>query len=155
VSLSVLKNPSVQVMSLFNRDRVLVPLDFSDEAFAAIAESLAFVEGPSHLHVLHVLQKLEVTEPGMVWNTLDLQTRIQNVETAFYHRCDAPVYRQINFYVAIGDAAAEIIDYAAKQSISLIVIPSRGRTGLSRFLLGSVAERVVRFAHCPVLVLRK
>lgn len=142
-------------MSLFNRDRVLVPLDFSDEAFAAIAQSLDFVADPTHLHILHVLQKLEVTEPGMVWNTLDLQTRIHNVETAFYQRCNEPAYRQVHFHVAIGDAAAEIIDYAAKQAISLIVIPSRGRTGLSRFLLGSVAERVVRFAHCPVLVLRK
>ncbi len=142
-------------MSLFNRDRVLVPLDFSDEAFAAVTESLAFVEDPTHLHVLHVLQKLEVTEPGMVWNTLDLQTRIHNVKTAFYQRCNSPAYQQVQFYVAIGDAAAEIIDYAEKHAISLIVMPSRGRTGLGRFLLGSVAERVVRFAHCPVLVLRK
>ncbi|WP_448561608.1 universal stress protein [Trichothermofontia sp.] len=142
-------------MSLFNRDRVLVPLDFSDEAFAAIAESLEFVEDPARLHVLHVLQKLEITEPGMVWNTLDIQTRTQNVKTAFYRRCNTPAYQQIHFHVAIGDAAAEIIDYAQKQAISLIVIPSQGRTGLSRFLLGSVAERVVRFAHCPVLVLRK
>ena len=47
-----------------------------------------------------------------------------------------------------------IIDYAAKNNMDLIVIGTRGRTGLKRFLMGSVANGVVQHAHCPVLLVR-
>ena len=47
-----------------------------------------------------------------------------------------------------------IVNYAKTNNVDLIVIPSRGRTGLRRFLLGSIASRVVSHAHCPVLVVR-
>ena len=47
-----------------------------------------------------------------------------------------------------------ITELAAELKADLIVLPSHGRTGLKRLLIGSVAERVVRLAHCPVLVLR-
>ena len=48
-----------------------------------------------------------------------------------------------------------IVDYTERTDSDLIVLPSHGRTGVSRLLLGSVAERVCRYAHCPVLVLRR
>ena len=57
--------------------------------------------------------------------------------------------------MAIGTPGLEILDYAQEKKVELIVIPSHGHTGIGRFLLGSVAERVVRYSHCPVLVLRK
>jgi K+-sensing histidine kinase KdpD len=47
-----------------------------------------------------------------------------------------------------------IIDYASNKNIDLIVIGTKGRTGLKRFLLGSVASGVVQHAHCPVLLVR-
>jgi nucleotide-binding universal stress UspA family protein len=46
-----------------------------------------------------------------------------------------------------------IAEYAKKKKADLIVVPSLGQTGLKRLLIGSVAERVVRLAHCPMLVL--
>jgi hypothetical protein len=51
-----------------------------------------------------------------------------------------------------GDAANEIARYAREHGVDLIVIGTHGRTGMSRALLGSVAERVIRTAPCPVLV---
>ncbi len=51
-----------------------------------------------------------------------------------------------------GDPAEEILGYAQRHPIDLIVVGTQGRTGVSRVLLGSVAERVVRGARCPVLV---
>ncbi|MFM7867597.1 MAG: universal stress protein, partial [Planctomycetaceae bacterium] len=51
----------------------------------------------------------------------------------------------------VGAAFMEIIDYAKSQDIDLIVIGTHGRSGLSHILMGSVAERVVRAAPCPVL----
>ena len=142
-------------MALFSKDRILVPFDFSEEAFQALASTIEFAEDASHVHVLNVLNRLEPTEPGIVWQTLDDESRKQHVEKAFYEKVNQIDHQGIHLTVVIGDPSSEIIDYAQKHQIDLIVIPSHGRTGLSRFLLGSVAERVVRFAHCPVLVLRR
>lgn len=56
--------------------------------------------------------------------------------------------------VRVGVDFREIIDYAAKQDIDLIVMATHGRTGLAHVLLGSVAEKVVRKAPCPVLTIK-
>ncbi len=53
-----------------------------------------------------------------------------------------------------GNPATEICRYARKQNIDLLVLGTQGRTGLSHLLVGSVAERVVRISHCPVLTVR-
>ncbi|WP_416672192.1 universal stress protein [Egbenema bharatensis] len=140
-------------MGLFSTERVLVPFDFSDEASKALTNAVEFVGDASRLYVLHVLHRLESTEPSIVWQTIDDNTRRQNVEKAFSEKFDPAL--GIHFNVAIGDPGSEILDFAEKNDITLIVIPSHGRTGLGRFFLGSVAERVMRYAHCPVLVLRR
>ena len=51
-------------------------------------------------------------------------------------------------------AEATIVDYAESQNINLIVVGTRGRSGFSKVLLGSVASKVVTYAHCPVLVVK-
>lgn len=56
--------------------------------------------------------------------------------------------------VVMGVAADEIVRLAAEEGVDLIVMASHGRTGLSRVLMGSVAEAVMRCANCPVLVLK-
>jgi nucleotide-binding universal stress UspA family protein len=140
-------------MGLFSTERVLVPFDFSDESSKALTNAVEFVGDASRLYVLHVLHRLESTEPSMVWQTMDNNIRRQNVEQAFNQKFDPSI--GIHFSVATGDPSSEILDFAEKNGITLIVIPSHGRTGLGRFFLGSVAERVTRYAPCPVLVLRR
>jgi nucleotide-binding universal stress UspA family protein len=49
---------------------------------------------------------------------------------------------------------SDIIEYSKKQSINLIVIGTKGKTGLRRLLLGSVSQGVLAYAHCPVLLVR-
>lgn len=56
--------------------------------------------------------------------------------------------------VTTGDARSVILDAAAEWNADLIVLGSRGRTGLGRFLLGSVSEAVARHAHCSVEIVR-
>jgi nucleotide-binding universal stress UspA family protein len=141
-------------MALFTSNNVLVPMDFSDEAQKALEDTLEFVGDPTKIHAINVIPPLEATEPGVIWETIDDQTRIRKVEEAFYQRFPGDAYKQIKFTVAIGNPSSEIIDYAKHHTIDLIIIPSSGKTGISRFFLGSVAERVVRFSHCPVLVIR-
>ncbi|NEO13075.1 MULTISPECIES: universal stress protein [unclassified Moorena] len=142
-------------MSLFATDRVLVPIDFSETSFEALAKTIEFVKDASHIYVIHVLPPLNPGEPGVMWRTVDSQTRKSHVEKVLSDRFKEPQYQGIHVQITIGNPASNIIDYAREQAIDLIVIPSHGYTGLKRFVLGSVAERVVRFAHCPVLVLRR
>lgn len=142
-------------MSIFPKSRVLVPIDFSELSLEAIKVGLEVVDHPSHLYVFYVLPYLNPGEPGVMWRTVDDTTRQKHVEGEFREQFNGPEYEDINFSSAIGNPSSEIIDYANANKIELIVIPSHGRTGIGRFLLGSVAEQVVRYAHCPVLVLRK
>jgi nucleotide-binding universal stress UspA family protein len=142
-------------MTLFATENVLVPIDFSEEAHKALVDTLEFVGDPAKLHAIHVLAPLEPTEPGVIWQTVDDMKRIETIKTAFSERFPGEAYQNIKFTVTVGNPSSEIIDYAKHNAINLIVIPSSGRTGLSRFFLGSVAERVVRFSHCPVLVIRQ
>jgi nucleotide-binding universal stress UspA family protein len=142
-------------MNWLPRNRVVVPVDFSDESLAAVDTALAFVDDPQQVHVIHVLPELEPTEPGVIWNTIDDASRKKNVEEALRERLADERFQGLHFVVTIGDPGHEIADLAADQQADLIVMPSHGRRGLRRVLLGSVAERVLRLAHCPVLVLRK
>jgi nucleotide-binding universal stress UspA family protein len=57
-------------------------------------------------------------------------------------------------FIDVKSVIGSIIDYATSKDIDLIVIGTRGRTGLKRFLMGSVANGVVQHAHCPVLLVR-
>ena len=57
--------------------------------------------------------------------------------------------------VTIGNPGLKITEFASENGVDLIVLPSHGNSGLKRVLLGSVAERVLRHAECPVLVLRR
>jgi nucleotide-binding universal stress UspA family protein len=142
-------------MSWIQKNRVLVPIDFSEESFAALTPAREFVPDASHLYVLHVLSQLHPAEPGMMWNTLSDRDRKQHIEETLQKRFQGSEYDRLHIGVAIGDPSSEIIDYAKAINTDLIVIPSHGRTGLSRFFLGSVAERVIRYAHCPVVVLKR
>ncbi|MBE9138898.1 universal stress protein [Nodosilinea sp. LEGE 07088] len=141
-------------MTLFASNNVLVPIDFSDEASQALDKTLKSFGDDTNIHVLHVLAPLEPMQPGMVWQTIDDQTRIDHITSHFHEKFPGEAYQNVNFVVMVGNPSSEIVDYADSHNIDLIVIPSHGRTGLSRFLIGSVSERVVRLAPCPVLVIR-
>ncbi len=69
--------------------------------------------------------------------------------------CQAGIEGRLELHILEGDPGHEIVKLADTLKADLIVMPSHGRTGLAHVLIGSVAERVIRLAHCPVLVLRK
>jgi nucleotide-binding universal stress UspA family protein len=142
------------MMRWFKNREIVVPVDFSDESFSAVDAALQLAESPAHVHVIHVLQLLEPLSPGMVWDTVDEESRSQHASSALSERLSDSKYAGIHSLIAFGDPGHEIADFAEKVEAGLIVLPSHGRTGLKRLLIGSVAERVVRLAHCPVLVLR-
>jgi nucleotide-binding universal stress UspA family protein len=141
-------------MSWLPKNRVIVPVDFSENSLSAVDTALQLVAKPEDVTVVHVLQDMSPLEPGETWNTIDAQTRIRHAMTALRERLQGDAYARVTFDVLLGDPGHEIADLAEREKAELIVLPSHGRRGLRRLLIGSVAERVVRLAHCPVLVLR-
>lgn len=140
--------------------RFLVPIDFSDYASHALdyAISLASKLG-ARLTLLHVIQSLPmggadmgVTLPYTYIQDMEaeitssLQTYLQRVTVAGLEGEIAVVH---------GVPFNEIIVAAKTQQVDLIIMGTHGRTGLQHVLLGSVAEKVVRLAPCPVLVARQ
>lgn len=142
-------------MSWLPKQKVVVPVDFSDESFQAVETALDLVEDGGHLYVINVLPSLEPAEPGVIWNTVDNESRARHAEQALKERLSDAKYQDVNLEFRFGDPGHEIADYAAELGADLVVLPSHGRTGLKRLMIGSVAERVVRLCHCPVLVLRQ
>lgn len=141
-------------MTSWPKKNVVAPIDFSDESFRALDQALEIVDQPNHVHVIHVLVDLPPTEPGVVWGVVDKVSRIEHVRAALEERMSHQRYMGVDVEVRFGDPGQEIASYANEIEADLIVLPSHGRTGVKRLLIGSVAERVVRLAHCPVLVLR-
>jgi len=116
---------------------ILVATDFSDTAEAALDVAIGYARRfGARLHVLHVFAAGEIAVTQLL------------ADAAARAEPDVPV----SVGGAGGDAADEILRYASRHPIDLIVVGTHGRTGMSRLILGSVAERVIRGAHCPVLV---
>ncbi len=143
--------------------RILVAIDFSPSARAAL-EYATFLAGKvaASLEVLHVWEP-----PGYVGpDTLALlpvaagqpgweQTRAEvtrEVEQFLAKAAARP--RQLSVRVEVGEPSDTILNVARDAGTDLIVMGTHGRTGLSRLLIGSVAEAVLRRATCPVLTLR-
>lgn len=141
-------------MSWMPKKTVVVPFDFSDKSIPTLDTALELAADASGIHVIHVLPTLEPTEPGVIWSSIDNSGRIHHAEEAIKKQLSDAKYQEVNVDVEIGDPGHEVSEYAKKVSAELIVLPSHGRTGIKRWLIGSVAERIVRLAHCPVLVLR-
>lgn len=135
--------------------KIVVPSDFSSLSKQALDAVLDTVNDPGQVHVIHVLANLTAIEPGVVWEQIDDEARRQAANEALDEHYADNRYAGINKSVTFGDAGHGIVDYAKDNDADMIVIASHGRQGVQRFFVGSVAERVVRFAECPVLVFKE
>jgi nucleotide-binding universal stress UspA family protein len=139
--------------------RILFPTDFSEYAEDAwpYATTLARDFG-AELHVLHVLTPApKVYTDGLAYGPRDLAENMQAealaaLEPLVAGAKDLGLAAQAS--VCAGVAFQEILTYAGVHDIDLIVMATHGRTGLAHALLGSVTERVVRRAPCPVFTVR-
>ena len=135
-------------------DKVLIPVDFSEQSIRAVDTALAIAGQASGVHVLHVIEDLTPAHPGELYGTIDNETRAKHAVDALQKQFADEKYAGLNIETVCGAPGAEIPEQAKELGVDLIVMPSHGRTGISRLLIGSVAERAIRHAHCPVLVLR-
>ncbi|MCG8450926.1 MAG: universal stress protein [Pirellulales bacterium] len=141
-------------MNWFDKKRAVVPIDFGEDSNRAVDVALDILCHPENVRVIHVAPDMSLVGPGIAMGAMDQQARQQQLEKTFHDRFKDTKYHNVQYTTAFGDPGHKIADYAQDIQADLIVMPSQGRTGLTRILIGSVAERVVRLAHCPVLVLR-
>jgi len=137
------------------RKTVVVPIDFSDDAFAALETAAEMAIDRADLHIVHVLPLMEPTDPGIIWATVDDESRRVHAVKALRKELADRGFDDIDLLIRFGDPGHEIAKYAKEIQAGLVVVSSHGQTGLRHLLIGSVAERVVRLAHCPVLVLKQ
>lgn len=133
---------------------ILLPTDFSDTAEHAMryAQDLASSFSAT-LHVLHVIPDQAWPIEGTGWGLPDL---VETWEREAQSRLDAlkAPERPIQVQTVRGNPSAQINQYAKEHQIDLIVMGTHGHSPVQRMLLGSVAEKVVRTAPCPVLTVR-
>lgn len=143
-------------MAVLQPKHLLVPTDFSDEAARAVEKGLSLVENAEQLTVLHVAPNAIPSEGDLMigWDPTYDESRIERLRGMLRQKFSDRKYENVRFEVLFGTPATEIAKFAEKEQVDMIMLPSHGRTGLAHMMLGSVAERVVRLAHCPVLVLR-
>ncbi|PAY21168.1 universal stress protein UspA [Rhodopirellula sp. SM50] len=159
-------------MNYFENTKILAPYDFSEFSRAAVETAIKIAGKNENVTVLHVVDPsplygysgdmgLELGA-GRVLGVpdVDLASEIDEQHekkaiVSLKNEFSDGRHQGLNFDTAVNEAAHGITEYAEHHAFGLIVLPSHGRTGMKRLLIGSTAERVARLAHCPVLVLRE
>ena len=141
--------------------RILVPLDFSEPSLQALDYAVDFARPyKAQLTLLHVVEPIYFPaadgyaagyDPGVLLRHIERSAHDELSATAARLRARGVTVRTVQ---RLGRPHRAIVETALKLKSDLIVIATHGRTGLSRVVMGSVAERVVRGAACPVLVVR-
>jgi nucleotide-binding universal stress UspA family protein len=142
-------------MSIENIRKILFPTDFSPASDAVLRHATALARGNNAtLLIVHV------EEPPLAYGSGELFYGVADFSTEALQKIldkivppdpSVPVIRRL----VMGDPATEIPRVAKEENVDLIVMGTHGRTGLLRLLMGSVAELVVRRAHCAVLTVRQ
>ncbi len=144
---------------MFKIKNILFPTDFSKTSLTAseYAVNLAKQYG-AKLHVLHVLEKIP---PILAIRSLDLSRDkiIKSIDSDAQANLDECLKKikklgdfEIISVIRKGIDYEEIIKYSKEKKIDIIVLATHGRTGILHTLLGSVAEKVIRYSKIPVLV---
>lgn len=140
--------------------KLLVPLDGSKMAENALdyARHLAR-QNDSVIHLVHVSAAGWIVGDVTGFGGYPIPQAILDTEvesqTAYLAKIKADLEADkltVFVHATQGEPSMEILDLADKHSCDLIVLTSHGRTGLNRFLIGSVAERIARHASCPVMI---
>jgi nucleotide-binding universal stress UspA family protein len=140
---------------------ILAPTDFSAHSELSVRYACQIAERlSSELHLLHILSEILPAGPDPLLMPVMPAEYYKDEEERARHTLDrlleprwgkpASVVKAVRW----GSPVDSIVSYALDHRIDMIVIATHGRTGLSHVLLGSVAERIVREAPCPVLTIR-
>ncbi len=137
--------------------KILVPVDFSESSRKAVQYAILFAKQFNAeillLHVAEILPSPELVVAESGWLTAKLHEQADKELSEWREKIRPQM--EVKTTVQDGTPFWEIIRAADDNNMDLIILGTRGRTGLSRLFLGSTAERVVRHAPCPVMVVRE
>jgi len=142
-------------------EKVLVPTDFSDFSKLAIQYGLSFCrEYGAKMILLHVLEDpfYPATGASFGFDMSDFFTRMEAESRERLEEIVTPEMAKgidIERVLVRGTPFLEIIREAKERRVDMIVVATHGRSGLAHVLMGSVTEKIVRKAPCPVLVVRE
>ncbi len=158
-------------MNHFENSKILAPYDFSKFSLDAVETAIKIAGRNENITVLHVVDPVPLygysgdaglgMAGGADWGLPEIglaaqidDDQVQRALKLMQSEFGDARHADLNYATVVNDPTHGITEYAEQHGFDLIVLPSHGRTGVKRLLIGSTAERVVRFAHCPVLVLR-
>lgn len=135
-------------------EHVLIPVDGSEPASAAARFGMDLAaEHDATVHVLYVVEPVPMGEGGTGQVIESMQEAGESIVSETAEQAEERGLTVVTT-VNTGTAKREILDYAERNDIDLVVIGTHGRTGIGRYLLGSVTESVVRLSDIPVLTVQ-
>ena len=137
---------------------ILVPVDFSDSSDFSMAFAVKLAqEYDAELHLVHVYDEVFTpTDGGFSSAPIpDIPPIDMEEERARLDMVIPPKAVRFRRQFLVGDPADMLVRYADENEADLVVMGTHGRTGLRRLVMGSVAEAVVRRAHCPVITVKQ
>lgn len=144
-------------MNTLKPTHILVPVDFSETTRLAVDYALEVnARFSAKLTLLHVQKPPIVPGTELGFNYAEYLQHLSATAADRLKELAASLPASCHAQTQVLDGIPWdcIVQYAADHKVDLIVMPTHGRSGLKHLLLGSTAERVVRHAHCPVLVVR-
>lgn len=145
---------------MYDIKRILVPTDFSKISYSAFDYAKDLAERMNaDIYLIFVLEKspplfsaksLGLSEEEILAK-MKIEAEIKLSEAASFFKEDTTL--NIIQEIRIGTDYEEIVNYSKEINADIIIIATHGRTGVLHTLLGSVAEKVIRFSKCPVLVI--
>jgi len=127
--------------------KILIPIDGSEYSLDAAKYAIRIAKDEkAQLFCIHVITPqipygyAAATTDGQYYE--DIKDKVESW------------FDKTEIFIDVKSVIESVVDYASRRNIDLIVIGTRGRTGLKRFLMGSVANSAVQHAHCPVLLVR-
>lgn len=152
---SAYQSPHEPIMNIHT---IVFPTDFSQYNQAALefASRLAAESGAT-LHIVYVHDVRELNAAGDAAYTMAANWEEEQAAAETRIKSIGPTIPTVKVerHCLTGTPEAELVDFAKEKNADLIVMASHGRTGLSRLLMGSVAEAVMRRATCPVLIVKQ
>jgi nucleotide-binding universal stress UspA family protein len=143
-----------------NFNRIIVPTDLSEYSLAAVKSALVVAKySQAEIFIVNVIEDGESLDilPFEAYETPKqreaIETKRKELITAMLKKSEL-LGQNTSIYVYHGYPAREIIRAASELNADLIVMSTHGRSGLSHILLGSIAEKVVRYAACAVLTIK-
>jgi len=142
--------------------KILCPTDFSENSEHALKYALALATlSQADLQLIHVVEPITYPQSTEFFEpVLDEVELMMKMEAAYQKQLEDKVaalkeeYPKLTGKLVTGNTFLEIIQAARDDEVDMIVMGTHGRTGLAHVLIGSVAERVVREAPCPVLTVK-